>query len=260
MEEVLYDMQLAKAVFDERREDFFTDEQKLKLIESVLKKHGITQAIMDSSLIWYAEHTEEMIRINDSVVARLQREQSLLDTQRALEKSLEEAAKRKKSSDSYIYLFPQESLYALAIDSIDSTEVNVMQSDTLSSKLFDVSIISAIRFTYANSLVTDSAIDQVEYDSISSALSHNILLKKISGYIRIHSAHNQFDIIDYSIRTGNDTISVWRKSNQEVATRSDTIQQQPEKTLIAKDTLKPARPNILRRKPEIRETRRRPRQ
>jgi len=78
MVEVLRDIQLAEAVASTRHDDFRLKEQKEALMQGVLKKHNITQAQLDSSLVWYSDNVEVYNRVNDSVVASLRREHDLL--------------------------------------------------------------------------------------------------------------------------------------------------------------------------------------
>ena len=71
MEKVLYDVYLAEAEIDNNYAAFSTDSvRKQKLLNSVLKKHKITEAALDTSLAWYSGHLESYFKINDAVSKR----------------------------------------------------------------------------------------------------------------------------------------------------------------------------------------------
>ena len=55
MVDLLCDIQLAQAVYNSDNQ-FSSNEKKDGLIEGVLKKHKVTQADLDSSLLWYADN------------------------------------------------------------------------------------------------------------------------------------------------------------------------------------------------------------
>ncbi|MCD8183764.1 MAG: DUF4296 domain-containing protein [Bacteroides sp.] len=69
MENVLYDYHIAKAMGDEVP---YNDGYKRVLyIESVYKKHGITQAEFDTSMVWLARHPDVLTKIYEKVNVRL---------------------------------------------------------------------------------------------------------------------------------------------------------------------------------------------
>ena len=53
MQGVLTDMLLAEAMVNVDYNAYKSDTMKLALYESVFRKHDITQAVYDSSLVWY---------------------------------------------------------------------------------------------------------------------------------------------------------------------------------------------------------------
>lgn len=74
MTSVLYDIQIAEAMYHTRQSDFMNIESKDALIAGILKKHDITQAQLDSSLVWYSDNVELYLKVNDSVLATLNRD------------------------------------------------------------------------------------------------------------------------------------------------------------------------------------------
>lgn len=69
MEDVLYDYHIAKAMGEEvpYKESY----KRLLYIESVFKKQGITQAVFDSSMVWYARNPDVLTKIYEKVNWRL---------------------------------------------------------------------------------------------------------------------------------------------------------------------------------------------
>ena len=75
MEDVLYDYHLADAMAQDEDADQGYKERMYRA--GVLKKHDVTQAVFDSSMVYYLRHTEELQkiyerlsdRLNDEVVA-----------------------------------------------------------------------------------------------------------------------------------------------------------------------------------------------
>ena len=58
MRVVLYDMLLAEAMVDVKNESFPTNADRQMVYDAVFSKHRITQAVYDSSLIWYGKHMD----------------------------------------------------------------------------------------------------------------------------------------------------------------------------------------------------------
>lgn len=79
MVEILQDLYLANAIANNRRKDFPLQENKEALMKGVLDKHNITQAELDSSLVWYADNIDVYNKIQDTVTVRLQQRKILID-------------------------------------------------------------------------------------------------------------------------------------------------------------------------------------
>ncbi len=63
MRTVLADMEIAEAIIGADQGIYRDDAKKLALYESVFKKHHITQAEYDSSLVWYAQNLDIYMRV-----------------------------------------------------------------------------------------------------------------------------------------------------------------------------------------------------
>ena len=67
----MYDIYLAEAEINANLNIFASDSaRKQDLLNSVLKKHKITEAVLDTSLAWYSGHLEKYIKINYNVSKR----------------------------------------------------------------------------------------------------------------------------------------------------------------------------------------------
>jgi hypothetical protein len=71
MQQVLVDMQLADAIINADPSAFRTDEEKKALFRSVFDKHRITEAIYDSSLIWYGKNLDVYMQVNNMALTEV---------------------------------------------------------------------------------------------------------------------------------------------------------------------------------------------
>ena len=65
---VLLDMYLAEAMIGEDPKMFRDDEHKEALFQSVFNKYGITQALYDSSLVWYGENLDIYMKVYERML------------------------------------------------------------------------------------------------------------------------------------------------------------------------------------------------
>ena len=71
MEDVLYDYHLADGIAYYDGQSGSTSERQMTYRMAALEKHGVTQALLDSSLTYYFRHTEELKTIYEKVAQRL---------------------------------------------------------------------------------------------------------------------------------------------------------------------------------------------
>ena len=77
MEAVLLDYHLARAMGEELSYD---DRYKRELyLEAVFKKHGITEAEFDSSMVWFARHPEVMAGIYENIRGKLKNQRDYIN-------------------------------------------------------------------------------------------------------------------------------------------------------------------------------------
>lgn len=74
----LYDLYRLEAIIETNPEMFPTDSVKRLAKQSLFKKHGITQADYDSSLVWYASNFQAYSTVHKKVVMRLQEDKAEL--------------------------------------------------------------------------------------------------------------------------------------------------------------------------------------
>ncbi len=78
MEDVLYDLHRADGIMYVQGYEYGHYDRKGKYYQTVLTKHGITQAQFDSSLVWYTDHPKRFDKIYPKVIERLTAEKDLL--------------------------------------------------------------------------------------------------------------------------------------------------------------------------------------
>ena len=77
MENLLYDYHIAKAMGDNlpNSENY----KKALYVESVYKKYGTTEAVFDSSMVWYTRNTEILTKVYEKVTKRLKAQQDAIN-------------------------------------------------------------------------------------------------------------------------------------------------------------------------------------
>jgi hypothetical protein len=77
MEKLLYDYHLAKAISEDLP---YNDNYKKQLyVDYVFEKHKVTEAVFDSSLVWYTRHTEVLAKIYEKINKRFKNQQEKID-------------------------------------------------------------------------------------------------------------------------------------------------------------------------------------
>ena len=78
MQAVQVDMQLAEAMINLNSKEFPDNAHKEALFQSIFRKHGITQAEYDSSLVWYGRNLDIYMKVYDRVLNELNSRQKAL--------------------------------------------------------------------------------------------------------------------------------------------------------------------------------------
>lgn len=83
MRDVLYDLHRADGAIQVAGYNYGHNQELASYYQSVLEKHGVTQAQFDSSLVWFTDNPQIFNKIYPNVIARLQadvdREEQLRD-------------------------------------------------------------------------------------------------------------------------------------------------------------------------------------
>lgn len=94
MQDVLYDLHRTEAILQLAGYNYGHDEAAAKYYYEVFRKHGITQAQFDSSLVWYTDNPELFNKIYPKLVARYDAE---IEAEKALYASADSASLAKDS-------------------------------------------------------------------------------------------------------------------------------------------------------------------
>ncbi len=76
MQDILYDYHLAQGTAAASPSD--QSNLRYALVQSVFRKHGITEAQFDSSMVWYSGNSQYLLKMYTAIDERIQREQALL--------------------------------------------------------------------------------------------------------------------------------------------------------------------------------------
>lgn len=124
MENVLYDYHIAKAMGEEV--SYNESYKRLLYIESVYKKYGITQAVFDSSMVWYARNPEILTKVYEKVNLRLKAERDGINHLIAMR---DNKPKESLSGDS-IDVWAWQRIYQLTGMPLDNKITFTLPSDT----------------------------------------------------------------------------------------------------------------------------------
>lgn len=86
MEDILYDYHVAQAMAENEEGD--VARHRYLMAQTVFEKHGVTQEVFDSSMVWWCAHSEKLKDVYARVTVRLQRQVSLLGAVQAKPESV----------------------------------------------------------------------------------------------------------------------------------------------------------------------------
>lgn len=222
-EKVLYDVQLAEAIYFSQPDIYNSAEKKDALVAAFLSRHDLTQAQFDSTLVWYSDNDIEKYRtISDSVASRFRREANLL---RQFHASVENY-RRAKEGD----IFPSI-IYLDAAKPIVSFNIDTIKIKTIKPEKFNWSfsvlglgegevLRGEIIYEYRDTVIWDinDITENKFYEFVKPTLPDS-LLRSINGYIRLKresSKYQDADVILYDVKTEklkSDTLSQTVKSD-----------------------------------------------
>jgi hypothetical protein len=222
MVEVLYDIQLAQAVYSDYSRKIDTNDKKQALINDVLDKHKITQAQLDSSMLWYSDNIRLYMEINDSVSNRLKKTRDAFNAQ---------INSRKTRTDYDIlppYFYMDGSVPILSFN-IDSTKLKRVNT-AMFSWAFDImgvipkdTIVVATLYTYKDTIVKNFvSINNDGYYKLLKPELPDSLLQDISGYIRLRK-ESHANVLVYNINYVDSTLVSTTDTLRSPIERQETI-------------------------------------
>lgn len=187
--DVLYDIQLAQAVYRNNNSQFATDEQKDALVAGVLAKHKISQADLDTSLVWYADNIKYYVVINDSVASRLRAKSNFYNEIKAAAD-----AKTRRANmilPPFFYINDKTPTLGFEVDSFKIKTIDLpnfhLQFDVQGVNPSD-KMEAAVFFTYKDTIVKNIIpIKENTHYSFPKPELPDSLLKAIYGYVHMDS-------------------------------------------------------------------------
>lgn len=209
MARLMVDLELAEALAKERNLDGYTmDSSRLALRRSVLAKHGINEAVLDSSLRWYGAHLPQFLKVIDRA------DSILADSVRAFQD--EESNARIIAAGDTAYIWPKapsavfarsEASTFLAFEILADSTWKFGDVFTLTFALDNArSPVSAtLAADYANRNQSTEAVSRSLYPGderhleLKLQLDSNMMAKRVYGYLRLSPQAEERAIVD-SIR------------------------------------------------------------
>lgn len=202
MMDVLLDIRLTQSIYMNDPQ-FKLDEMKDALVAGVLEKHKITQAELDSSLLWYSDNIQAYAEINDTVASRLRARNEMLMSAR-----MSENTKGRQRLDLLIPTSYSLDKYTPTLAfNIDSFKIKATKNISAFNLKFDVQGLAekqraeaAVYFTYKDTLVRRSVpIEGNRHYVLSKPQLPDSLLKSISGYIHIKGSADIPNVLLYNM-------------------------------------------------------------
>lgn len=235
MEDLLYDYHIAKAMGDNL--PYTENYRKALYLDYVFEKHGTTEAVFDSSLVWYTRNTEVFSKIYESVTARLKKQQDVINQLVAIRDNKPMVSQPGDSIDVWIW----EKLYLLTGLPLTSRVVFSLPSDSnfyeRDSLIWSVdynflglspdsseAAVMAMQMLFENDSIISETRRILESGTYSMALQSDTLgkIKDIKGFIYYGGGKDSLKKVLLN------NVSLMRYHSQDtLAVSTDTI---PEKT------------------------------
>lgn len=232
MESVLYDYHIAKAMGEQV--PYSDNYKKVLYIESVFEKHGITQAVFDSSMVWFTRNPEVLTKIYEKVSNKLMAERDGINNLIAIRDNKPKESMPGDSIDVWIW----QHIYQLTGMPLDNKISFVLPSDTnfkdrdtlrwnVHFSFFHDDIdsvhapIMAMQMVYKNDSII-SEIQKVYKEGMESiSLSADTLgeIKEVRGYIYYPTTR-----IDHTILAHRISLMRYHATDSLVTSKSDSIE------------------------------------
>jgi hypothetical protein len=242
MVDVLFDVYLTQALI-QNTSRYAAPEQKDSLLAGVLSKHSITQAQLDSSIVWYSSQAEVYSKINERVSKRLAEFQKQVAPSGNIEQYL------RKKYDGFT-LPPSVTLAGISGISVFSFRLDSLKFTNIDTAAFDFNfkvlgvlpqskVKAGVCFEYKDTTIRQEIrVDRNKYYSFQKPNRMRHPLRNISGYIRMEDPEKIFaPVLIYDLSYKKIVPKVKRKPVQgEAKPKSPTEQKQKriEPTMQAK--------------------------
>lgn len=213
MEDVLYDIQLAQATFQSGSFEIRTNEQREAVLNGIFEKHGITKEILDSSLVWYADRMDVLVKITDGVSARLEEKEKYYSELKQ-EESQQQGVKQ-TDFPLYYFLTPTNPVYTFNFDSAKIAGMNIPKVNAVTFGVLgvspDVLLTASFTMEYSDTVVVSS--DTLKSSTISITIDQltGKQMKNLSGFIYASDSLRQnYNILLHNIRLKKDSLQLER--------------------------------------------------
>lgn len=200
MKDVLVDMQLAEAVIGTNYKEYAEAEKKEALFRSVFKKHGITQAEYDSSLVWYGRNLDVYMKVYDVVLAELnQRKKDLGDIQPDASPSSNRDSVNVWNRFSYLTFLPDAPYNGVYFDFVPAGGYPAGSAFVLSFDVWGVhrgmTVAPEVRLSLEQPDTTVTEMRYITHDGLNELAVRGKATEKVNrvyGYIRLQKSDDVF--------------------------------------------------------------------
>jgi len=212
MVDVVTDLQLAYELQRTKHSEYRDLEKREMLFNGILEKHGITKGILDSSLVWYSDHSEVYLKVNDSVISRLKAQQSKYEKQHMLTMKKGNKGLRQQSVPSSFYLSSENPVFWFSLDSLKLKNYTSYSSLSLNFNFLGLSdkvkINAALMFEYPDTVERKEIQVLKDFNVIENRLFAGRPLKRLTAYIHAESDIPYFNILIYNIELRGDSLEM----------------------------------------------------
>jgi hypothetical protein len=200
MKDVLVDMQLAENLITTNYQDYPDSIRRAALYQSIFQKYKITQAIYDSSLVWYGKNLDVLTRIYDAAINDLNEQiRELGDVQASAAPSVNQDSVNLWPRRDYLTLLPEALFNGTTFDIQPEREYLSGSTFVLCLRVWGVSSQMRrqpeIRMTAEladTTIVVNEKITREGYQEIILKTPVTKRAKRIYGYIRMDHAETNY--------------------------------------------------------------------
>lgn len=201
MEDILYDYHIADGLADRSNNHYELTKREYRL--AVFKKHGVTEAQFDSSLVYYTRHTEELHKIYENLADRLKEDaQSLGASEAEVNKYRTYSANGDTTNiwtgDRSVVLVPNPLYNSSSFDIVADTTfhkgdvliLNFSSNFIFQDGMRDGMVVMAV--TFGNDSIASQAmhVSSTMNYNIQIVDDHHLGIKEIRGYFLLNKSYS----------------------------------------------------------------------